>query len=103
MTFNEIKYLLATLRSEAIYNKPLPIELPEGFRESFETQKDFRGWASYHVTWDVFEEDPWKCVLREKSQEQEWNETLEKVVPVITPEGEIVGAEEWEQRSNSMK
>jgi hypothetical protein len=103
MNFNEIKYLLALFRSEALYDRPVPIEVPEGFKESFESQSNFRGWSNYHVTWDVFEDDPWKCVLREKSQEQEWNEVLEKVVPVIVPEGEIVSAEEWEKRSASMK
>ena len=51
------------------------------------------------MTWDVFEDDPWKCVLLKKSQEQEWNETLEKVCPVITPEG-IVSAEEYNKRSS---
>lgn len=103
MEYKDIKYLLACLRSKALYDKPVPIDVPEGFVESFECQDNFRGWANYHVTWDVFEDDPWKCVLREKSQEQEWNDTLEKVCPVITPEGEIVSAEEWEKRSASMK
>ena len=103
MDFNEIKYLLASIRSAALYDRPVKVNIPEGFKESFESQTNFRGWANYHVTWDVFEDDPWKCVLRLKSQEQEWNETLDKVVPVITPEGEIVSAEEWEKRSASMK
>lgn len=99
MEFKEIKYKLASLRSSALYDRPCRVEIPEGFKESFENQENFRGWSNYHVTWDVYEDDPWKCVLRKKSQEQEWNETLEEVCPVITPEGEIVTAEEWKQRS----
>jgi len=98
MDFKKIKRLLALHRAEALYDRPVPVDVPEGFKTSFECQKNFRGWSNYHVTWDVFEDDPWKCVLREKSQEQEWNEILEKVCPVITPEGEIITAEEWEQR-----
>ena len=99
MKFKDIKLRLASLRSKALYGREPHYDMPEGFKESFENQKNFRGWVNYHVTWDVFEDDPWKCVLLKKSQEQEWNETLEKVCPVITPEGEIVTAEEWEQRS----
>ena len=100
MEFSKIKYLLACHRSEALYDdKPIRVEVPEGFKESFEAQDNFRGWVNYHVTWDVFEDDPWKCVLLKKSQEQEWNETLEKVCPVLTPEGKIVPAEEWNKRS----
>ena len=97
MEYNDIKIRLASLRSKALYNREPNYDFPEGFIESFENQENFRGWANYHVTWDVFEDDPWRCVLRKKSQEQEWHETLEKVVPVITPEG-IVSAEEYNKR-----
>ncbi len=99
MEFSEIKLLLAALKYADLYEREVRAEIPEGFKESFEHQPNFRGWASYHITWDVYEDDPWKCVLREKSQEEEWNETLEEVCPVLTPEGEIVTAEEWNQRS----
>jgi hypothetical protein len=102
MKFQDIKIRLASLRSKALYGRIPNYEMPEGFVESFESQDNFRGWANYHVTWDVFEDDPWKCVLLKRSQEQVWNETLRKVVPVITPEGKIVSAEEWEKKSISM-
>lgn len=103
MTRIQIKRLLALLKAQVEYDKTFDdIDIPEGFVESFENQKHFKGWINYHVTWDVDENDSWKVISLKMSREQEWHDTLEKVVPVITPEGEIVGAEEWEKRSRSM-
>lgn len=102
MTGQQIKRLLALLRATA-EGKVNHFDVPVGFKESFESQVDFRGWVNYHVTWDVDPDDLWKVVALEKSLEQQWHDDLEKVVPVITPEGEIVTAEEWAQRSASTK
>ena len=100
MTRQQVKYLLARLRAHAESGAELP-EIPEGFRESFSRQVHWKGWINYHVSWDVADDDHWVVVSRAKSQEQEWNEDRVKVIPVITPEGEIVSAEEWEARSPS--
>ena len=101
MTRTEVKYILARLRTEAERNVEPP-ELPEGFRESFSDQPNFRGWINYGVTWYVDEEDVWKVVLLKKSKRREWEETLAKVVPVITADG-VISAEEYnETHGNEM-
>ncbi|MGW8177414.1 MAG: hypothetical protein ACWGQW_01240 [bacterium] len=86
MTRREVKYLLARLRAHAESGAVLP-ELPEGFAASFEKQEGFRGWVNYHVTWDVDDEDVWRVVSRDKSQEEEWHEEILPKLPIITPDG----------------
>lgn len=100
MRRSDIRYKLFTLQTEAERGVEVP-PLPEGFRESFETQEHFRGFINFGVTWDVDDDDPWKVVPLEMSHLERWHETLRNIVPVITPEGDIVSAEEWEQRSHS--
>ena len=107
MTKQEIKYLLARLRTEAETSNSdqptvLPPEIPEGFKESFENQKGFKGWINYHVTWDVHPDDPWMVVILRQSLEQEWHKELEGVVPVLTENG-VVSAEEWAKKSRSTR
>lgn len=99
MDYKQVKRLLALIKAQVEgINGDLCLDIPKGFKESFENQKFFRGWINYHVTWDVDEEDAWKVVPRGLSLEEEWHKQLRKVVPIITPEGEIVEAEEWERR-----
>jgi hypothetical protein len=98
----KVKRLLALIKSEIELDRDHNLRLPKGFKRSFEIQKHFKGWINYHVTWDVHPEDPWRVIPLNKSLEEQWHDELEKVVPVITPEG-IVEAEEWEKRSASMK
>lgn len=104
LELKQIKRYLALAAAEVEYNRVHKgIEYPEGFKEAFENQDLFQGWINYRVTWYIDEfNDPWKVVLLKRPLIEEWQEELMKVVPVITPEGEIVGAEEWEKRSNSM-
>lgn len=103
MNVKKIKRLLALLKAEAEYNRNNHIKLPKGFKESFENQKYFRGWANYKETWYIDEfVDPWKIVLIDRPLVEDWHDQLKKVVPVITPNGEIVSAEEWEKKSNLM-
>lgn len=83
MNRRQIKYLCARMRTEADGGAKRPEDMPEGFEESFEKQKNFRGWASYSVTWTVDADDPWKIVLLDKSLEEEWNELLLEKVPVL--------------------
>jgi len=101
MKKTEIKRLLALLKAEAEYKKEIDVEVPEGFIESFENQENFRGWVNYHVTWDVDKDDPWKVILRKVSLAAEWQRELIKVVPVITPDGNIVTGEEWEKENGN--
>lgn len=104
MTRKQVKRLLALFKAQAEYiNRQLDFEVPEGFKESFETQIFFRGWINYHVTWDVDKEDVWTVINRKTSLEAEWHRELIKVVPVITPDGTIMEAEEWAQKSTLMK
>jgi len=101
LTIEQIKRYLALLKAEVEYDKDFNLKLPTGFKTSFENQKHFKGWINYHVTWEVSTKDPWVVVSRKQSLEDEWHDELLKVVPVITPKGEIVSAEEWDKRSTS--
>lgn len=84
----KVKRLLALLKAEAEYpNRKFNIKLPIGFRRSFESQKNFRGWINYHVTWDVTRKDPWTILPRNESLVAEWHRELAKIVPVISSDG----------------
>lgn len=98
----KVKRLLALIKSEIELNRDHNLDLPEGFKKSFEIQKYFKGWINYHVTWDVDPDDPWTVVPLSKSLEEQWHDELRQVVPVITPDGEIVEAKEWEKKLASM-
>jgi len=105
MDVKQIKRFLALLKAEvALKRVHDDIEYPEGFKESFENQKFFRGWINYKETWYIDEfNDPWKVILINRPLVEDWHDALRKVVPVITPEGEILEPEEWERRQTSMK
>ncbi|RLG24009.1 hypothetical protein DRN76_04600 [Methanosarcinales archaeon] len=103
MTRQQIKRLLALLKAEAEYKKDFSLKLPEGFKESFESQSAFRGWINYHETWDVDKEDVWLVISRKVSLVAEWHKELMKVVPVILPDGQIMEADEWQQKSHSIQ
>jgi hypothetical protein len=96
LTYKEIKRALALLKSEVELGRDHRLDLPEGFKESFENQAAFRGWVNYHVTWDVAEDDAWKVVPLEESRVKTWNRELMERVPVITPDGEIVDPKEMD-------
>jgi hypothetical protein len=100
MTKKEVKRLLALLKAQAEYpDREIEIDLPEGFKESFEGQKYFRGWINYHETWDVNAADVWVVIPRKVSLTAEWHRELARVIPVITPTGRIVEAVEWDRKS----
>lgn len=99
MTRQKVKRLLALLKAKAEYNREIIFDVPKGFIESFEKQDNFRGWINYHVTWDVDNDDVWKVIIRKISLAAEWQRELVKVVPVITPDGNVVTGEEWEQEN----
>lgn len=82
MNRSEIRYLLFKLNANAEGGTELT-KLPTGFKESFDSQANFRGWLNFGVTWDVDENDPWKVILREKSIEAEWTELLLEKVPEL--------------------
>ena len=100
MDSTKINRLLALLKAKAEYtDRKLDFEVPEGFKESFENQKGFRGWINYHETWDVNPDDAWVVIVRTQSLTAEWHRQLVKVVPVITSDGTIVSAAEWEKHN----
>ena len=96
MTRKEIKRALALLKAEAELGRD-PGDLPEGFRESFESQPDFRGWVNYHVTWDLDKDDDWKVVPLEEPLVKVWDREVRSRVPVITPAREIVTPQQYEE------
>ena len=104
MDVKKIKRFLALLKSEVELDRNHNLELPDGFKASFENQLNFRGWINYKETWYIDEfNDPWKVVSISRPLVEDWHDVLRKFVPVITPEGDIVKAEEWEKRSHSTK
>lgn len=104
LTGKEIKRLAALLKAMEEYpDRHIKIDLPEGFKESFENQPAFRGWLNYHVTWDINREDPWKVITRKESLVAEWHRELIRLVPVIEKDGTIVSAEEYEKKSAAAK
>jgi len=93
MTRQQVKRILALLKAQADYpDRELVVDYPEGFKESFENQKFFRGWINYHDTWDVDKEDVWLVVPRKISLVAEWHQELLRVVPIIAPDGTITEA-----------
>ena len=86
LTRRRVRYRLYRLRAEAAEGKELPIVIPDGFKESFEAQKWFDGWANFSVTWDVGDPvrpesrgsgDPLEVVPRYISVKEEWEEVIE--------------------------
>lgn len=94
MTRKEIKRALALLKSEVELGRDHRLDLPAGFRKSFEAQRGFLGWINYHVTWDVDDHDAWRVVPLLESRVRSWHKQLEKLVPVLTEDG-VVSAEEY--------
>lgn len=105
MHVKEIKRFLALIKAEVELNRVhKDIVYPKGFKESFESQENFRGWINYKEIWYIDEDnDPWKVILLKRPLVEEWHDVLRQFVPVITPGGEILEPEEWEQRLRSMK
>lgn len=93
MDYKQVKRLLALLKAQVEHpERDIQVDLPEGFKESFENQKYFRGWVNYHETWDVTKADPWTVIPRRVSLVTEWHQELVKVVPMILPDGTILEA-----------
>ena len=58
LTTKEIKRFLALLKAEVELDRVHSnIVYPEGFKESFEKQKHFRGWNNYKETWYIDEKN----------------------------------------------
>lgn len=91
MKATEIKRVLALLRAKAEYtDRDYLLDLPVGFKKSFEGQEAFRGWINYHVTWDVSRDDPWTVIPRKMSLVAEWHRELMRIVPIIAPDGTVL-------------
>jgi len=104
MDKREIKYLIALLRSEAETGEKPALPIPEGFKESFESQVHFRGWINFENTWYIDQDnDPWKVIPLERPLVEDWHDTLRKFVPELTPDGKIMEPEEWDKKSRSTK
>jgi hypothetical protein len=82
LTRRNVRYLCFRLRTEAEGGNAAP-ELPEGFKETFEEQENFRGWAAFGVSWDVDENDQWLAVILKESLARQWERTLLQKVPVF--------------------
>jgi hypothetical protein len=97
MDRKQVKRLLALLKAEAEKGRHFKEleNLPDGFKESFESQDHFRGWLNYHVTWDIDDGDHWKIISLEESKVEAWNRQLAERVPYITKAGETVTPQQF--------
>lgn len=82
LTRRKVRYLCFRLKTEAEGGEPAP-ELPAAFKETFEGQELFRGWAAFGVSWDVGKEDFWSITLLKESLAKKWEKTLLQKVPVF--------------------
>lgn len=100
LTGAQIKRIVALLKAKEEYpDRKIEIDIPSGFKESFESQPAFRGWLNYHVTWDLDRDDPWVIIPRTESLVAEWHRELIRLVPVIEKDGTIVSAEDYRKKS----
>jgi len=64
----------------------IPAVVPEGLRESYESQDSFKlagGWPKFGITWDIDKEDLLRLVPLEKSISQEWEDHCAKVAQSV--------------------
>lgn len=92
------KYLCSRMRTEADGGVEAP-ELPDGFREFYETQEWFDGWDMYNTSWDVeqvFDEKmkpivtefrPLELIPRWESVWEEWDQVIDAHV-----KGDVIAA-----------
>ena len=96
MNRKNIRYVLFRLKSQEEGVSDASDVIPENFEKTFSSQKKFRGWSSFGVTWDVGgrvpdefnpledatskEDSPWVIVMRDESIDEAWNKVLQRVV-----------------------
>lgn len=83
----EIRYKLYRIQSQALGRSEYKV--PEGFKEHFEEDPNFGGWRFFGVTWDVLLTDPWTCINRDKSVQEEWDDVVRAKFPVLKANGGI--------------
>lgn len=93
----DVRYWLYRLKTQAEGKTSVPPvlkigdsesseEVPyEEFREKFESHPLFGGWRFFGITWDVAFEDPYRCVHKDKSELEEWEELVRAKFPTIEP------------------
>lgn len=83
----KVRYQLYRLMNEALGITSNVSE--EGFKEHFESDPNFGGWKFFSITWDVAFDDPYRCVHKDKSAEDEWNELVAAKFPQMTSDGKL--------------
>ena len=83
----KVRYQLYRLHNEALGITSNVSE--EGFKEQFESDPNFGGWRFFTITWDVAIDDPYRCVHKDKSAEDEWNEIVAAKFPQMTSDGKL--------------
>lgn len=61
----------------------------EDFVKHFEKDPNFGGWKWFGFNWDVRLDNPWVCIHREKSLQQEWDDVVQAKYPQLLPDGGI--------------
>lgn len=85
----KIRYQLYRLKGEAEGRTSTNGVVEEGLKEKFEADPNFGGWRFFSITWDVAFEDPYRCVHKDKSTLEEWEELVAAKFPKIEPGGKI--------------
>lgn len=83
----EVRYKLYRLRTEAVGGPAAEVDIK--FIKQFEADPLFDGWKFFGLTWDVAADDPYRCVHRDKSNTQEWDELVEAKFPRVEPGGKL--------------
>lgn len=81
----QVRYKLYRLKSESEGKTSAHGIADDEFRAKFELDSNFGGWRFFGITWDVAFNDPYRCVHRDKSVVDEWDELVAAKFPQIQP------------------
>lgn len=85
----DVRYKLYRLKSEAEGKTSTEGIVDEEFKQIFEKDPHFGGWRFFGITWDVSFDDPYRCVHRDKSVTDEWDELVAAKFPTVSPGGKV--------------
>lgn len=86
----KVRYQLYRLQSQKLGKSSADDVVEEGLVEKIEKDPNFGGWRFFGMTWDVALDDPYRCVHRDKSVREEWDELVAAKFPRIESDGRVV-------------
>lgn len=86
----KVRYQLYRLQSQKLGRSSADDVVEDGLVQKMEKDPNFGGWRFFGITWDVALDDPYRCVHRDKSIREEWDELVAAKFPRIESDGRIV-------------